>query len=142
MALITAALVAMTTPTTAVSEPPDYYDGSLSRYAPGVMEGVMEWRHGHGIPGGFDPYRPEYAGFVAVVDCRNVGRAGWLWLTVEGERRPLPYRVYVADCASPGSAAADWMERERIAGEVDYAAWTDWGIVDGQGAWVEIVLDG
>lgn len=56
--------------------PPDYYEGSLSRYDPLVMEGVMDWRHSNGIPAGFNPHQPEYAGYVAVVDCRNVGRTG------------------------------------------------------------------
>lgn len=61
-------------------------------------------------------------------------------LTVEGERRD-PLRVYVADCASPGTPAARWMADNQIAAELDYAAWVREGIVDGRGAWAEIVLD-
>ena len=33
------------------------------------------------------------------------------------------------------------MESERIAAEVDYQAWVDWGVVDGSGAWVVVELD-
>jgi len=136
---IIAALLLAAQPTN--NQPPDAYSGSLSRYAPNVMEDVVEWRHTNGIPDGFNPHQPEYDGFVAVVDCRNVGRTGWMTLTVEGvEREPL--RVYVADCASPGTAAAKWMADNQIAAELDYAAWVREGIVDGRGAWAEIVLDG
>ena len=119
--------------------PPSYFEGSLSRYDPGVMERVIDWRHTHGIPAGFDPYREDYA-YIAVIDCRNVGRSGWLTPTIDGVTYE-PRRVYVADCTSPGRPAAKWMYDEVIAAEVDFAAWIDWGIVDGEGAWVVVVLD-
>lgn len=122
--------------------PPSYFEGSLSRYAPGVFEQVLDWRYTHGVPAGFNPWQAEYDGYVAVVDCRNVGRDAWLWITIEGVERAEPYHVYVSDCATPGTAAAEWMRKHRIAAEVDFEAWQRWGVVDGRGAWVKVVLGG
>lgn len=119
--------------------PPSYFEGSLSRYDPGVMEGVLHWRHTNGIPAGFDPYG-DYDGYIAVIDCRNVGRVGWLTPTIDGVTHE-PRRVYVADCTSPGRPAAVWMEENQIAAELDYEAWQAWGIVDGEGAWVVVELE-
>jgi len=119
--------------------PPTQYEGSLSRYDPGVMESIMDWRHTNGIPAGFNPYG-DYNGFIAVLDCRNVGKVAWVTVTIEGVTYE-PKRVYVADCTSPGTSAARWMVSNSIAAELDYQAWVDWGIVDGRGAWVEIVIE-
>jgi hypothetical protein len=140
--MVTAVMLAISQPadpTPIFTPPPDNYTGSLSRYDPQVMERVIEWRYEHNVPAGFDPW-PTYATYVAVVDCRNVGRSGWMTLTIEGETRP-PERIYVTDCATPGTPAAEWMEREQIAAEIDYGSWVRFGIEDGKGAWAEIVLD-
>ena len=142
-AMVTAVILALAPapPSSPYQPPPNYYDGSLSRYDPGVMADVLHWRHSNGIPDGFDPYHPQYVGYIAVVDCRNVGREAWLTLTVEGETRQ-PVLVYVADCTSPGTPAAKWMIGHQIAAEIDYDAWVQLGIVDGRGAWAEVVLVG
>jgi hypothetical protein len=103
------------------------------------MEQVIQWRHENGIPAGFDPFG-DYDGYIAVLDCRNVGRSGWLTPTIEGVTGH-PRRVLVADCASPGTAAARWMSDNNICCEVDYQGWVDWGIQDGRGAWVVVELD-
>lgn len=140
-AMATAVMLALTPapPSITYQPPPDYYDGSLSRYDPGVMADVLHWRHSNGIPDGFDPYHPQYVGYIAVVDCRNVGREAWLTLTIDYIQQP-PVLVYVADCASPGTPAAKWMARERIAAEIDYDAWVQLGIVDGRGAWARVAV--
>jgi len=49
-------------------------EGSLSRYDPGVMDRVLEWRHTTGYPAGFDPYARPYDGYIAVADCDLVGK--------------------------------------------------------------------
>lgn len=122
---------------------PSTFEGSLSRYNPGVMEDVLAWRHENGIPAGFNPWpvggRP-YDGFIAVIGCENVGKTALLWLTIDGVTLPDPKRVYIADCTSPGRPAAQWMVDHQIAAEVDYEAWNEWGIVDGRGAWVEVEI--
>lgn len=105
------------------------------------MERVLEWRHSNGIPSGFNPWPAEpYDGFIAVIGCENVGRDALLWLTIDGRTLPEPKRVYVSDCTSPGRPAAEWMVSNRVAAEVDYAAWVAWGIRDGSGAWVVVEL--
>lgn len=136
---ITIAL-ATTPPTPTAPPPPSYFEGSLSRYDPGVMNRVIDWRYQNGIPEWFDPHREDYDGFVAVIDCRNVGRSGSMTVIIDGEERGT-FRVYVSDCASPGTRAARWMIKANVAAEIDYDTWKEWGIVDGRGAWVEIVLD-
>lgn len=142
--LVTAVLLALTPapPPPVYVPPPDYYEGSLSRYNPGIMESVIGWRLQHNVPRGFAPYATEYGGYVAVVDCRNVGRAGWLTLTIEEETQPSIY-IYVADCTSPGTAAANWMQNPDapIAAEIDYEAWVRNGIRDGEGAWAVLRLE-
>lgn len=120
--------------------PPSHFEGSLSRYDPGVFERVLDWRHTHGIPAGFDPYREDYAGYIAVIGRENVGREGWLTLTVDGIEVGT-YRVYVSDYTSPGTPAAKWMYDELICCEVDFAAWQEWGVIDGEGAWAVVVLE-
>jgi len=112
--------------------------GSLSRYAPGVMERTNEWRHKHGIPAGFDPYT-GYDGFVATGYCGDVGEVAIAYLTIEGVESG-PYRFYVSDCAS-NPATLGWMAREQIAGELDFETWQRLGIVDGRGAWMEYEIE-
>ena len=123
-----------------VDPSPLRFEGSLSRYDPGVMESVLDWRHRNGIPDGFDPWGETYDGYIAVVGCQHVGEAAVLWLTVDGVRQVQPKRVYVADCTTPGRPAAVWMKEQQIAAEVDHAAWQAWGIEDGRGAWAVVEL--
>lgn len=122
---------------------PLQFEGSLSRYDPGVMSRVLEWRHRNGIPAGFDPWpigREPYDGYIAVIGCEHVGKTAVMWVTIDGVRQEQPKQVYVADCTTPDAPAADWMRDYQIAAELDYAAWQAWGVVDGRGAWVEVTI--
>ena len=110
-------------------------EGSLSRYAPGVMPRVNEWRHDNGIPGGFNPYQ-DYDGYLALEDCSDVGKVATAHLIIDRVQSG-PYYFYISDCTeSPHTI--EWMRRNRIAGELDYEAWQRLGIVDGRGAWLQI----
>ena len=111
-------------------------EGSLSRYAPGVMPRVNEWRHDNGIPGGFNPYQ-DYDGYLALESCQDVGKVATAYLIIDRVQSG-PYTFYISDCTeSPHTI--EWMQRNRIAGELDYEAWQRFGIVDGRGAWLQIL---
>lgn len=143
MARLIAAALVMATPAEHPHERGSTFEGSLSRYDPGVFERVLDWRHTNGIPGNFDPYpidQPPYDGFIAVIGCENVGKVATLTLTIDGVTLPDRKRVLVSDCTSPGRPAAEWMTEHQIAAEVDYAAWVAWGVRDGEGAWVEVEI--
>ena len=122
-----------------IASTPPVRSGSLSRYDPGVMERVNEWRHTNGIPSGFDPYSVDYDGFIAVEGCVNVGKTATAYVTIERVRTG-PYSFYISDCAD-NPATVGWMHRNKIAAEIDYEAWVTLGIVDGKGAWVELTID-
>lgn len=141
LTIIELVATAVTLVTTQPPPPPNRFEGSLSRYAPQVMEETIVWRDENNNPPGFSPYREQYAAYLAVIGCWNVGRAGWLTITVEGETRP-PVRALVTDCGSPGGSAAQWFDEDGICCEVDYAFWQREGIEDGRGAWAVLVLDG
>lgn len=109
-------------------------EGSLSRYDPGVMERVLDWRHKHGIPAGFDPYGRNYDGYIAVADCDRVGDTAVLDLYISGEYMGQK-TVLISDCAG-APETVQWMIDHRIVAEIGWQGWTDWGIEDGAGAWI------
>ena len=113
-------------------------EGSLSRYDPGVMEIVLEWRHTNGIPSGFDPYGKEYDGYIAVMNCSDVGKEAELTLTINYERQH-PIKVLISDCTE-SEATKDWMLSNGIVAELDYDSWVANGIKDGEGAWAELEI--
>lgn len=112
-------------------------EGSLSRYDQGVMERVLEWRHTNGIPSGFDPYK-EYDGYIAVMDCSDVGKEAELTLTINYEKQH-PIKVLISDCTE-SEATKDWMVSNRIVAELDYDSWIANGIKDGEGAWAKLEI--
>lgn len=120
-----------------LANPQPEFSGSLSRYDPGVMGRVLEWRHETGYPAGFDPYQ-DYDGYIAVMWCEWVGHAADLDLYVDGEFVGTKH-VLISDCANPQHLhTLHWMATAGIAAEVDYAAWQAWGLEDGVGAWIDV----
>lgn len=86
------------------------YEGSVSQYAPGVMEIVL---NNHNIP---EEVREEMDFFYATLSCSHRGKR--ISLTVGG----TTYNGLVVDCATYLRFPEDvfWMVRDNIIGEVDF----------------------
>lgn len=95
--------------------------GTLSQYAPGVMQRVIHTRQAgltaHKLPADLS----AYDGFVAVEDCSQVGKE--VYLRPKGGEWEL---FLIADC-SGHTATSQWMQRNNIIGEVDYETAVRWG---------------
>lgn len=92
----------------------NYAYGTISQYNPGLMEETIRnnvaWGH---VP------RESLVGvdvFAAVLDCRHIGRRGWItW--EDGQRE----RLLVVDCANPQHVeTVRWMVDENVIAEVGY----------------------
>jgi len=105
--------------------------GTVSQYAPGVMESVIAYRQTH--PTAYTPPNPlpEVDGFVAALDCGDLGET-W-YFRYDGAVESF----LVVDCAGD-AATRDWMRRNGIIAEVDGETARRWGVV-GVGALVERV---
>ncbi len=114
------------------------YEGSISRYDSGVMERNLEWRHTNGYPAGFDPYSKDYDGYIAVMNCRDVGKEAELTLTVNGTTLD-PLHVLISDCTEDVKTMK-WMVDENITAELDWETWQRLGIQDGSGAWGKVEI--
>jgi len=107
--------------------------GMASQYAPGVMDEVVANRQrGITIADLPDPL-PSVDGFVAVEDCSEIGDI--IWLRPEGQGAWESFLV--ADC-SGDQRTSDWMARNNILVEVDYATALRWETV-GYGIAVEML---
>lgn len=109
------------------------YEGSLSRYDSGVMERNLEWRHTNGYPAGFDPYGKKYDGYIAVMNCSDVGKEADLTVTIDGVARE-PLFVLISDCTESVDTMK-WMVDNNISAELGWETWNSLGIQDGSGAW-------
>lgn len=108
--------------------------GWASQYARGVMEEVIANRQSWGqLP----ETLPDVAGYVAGVNCSNIGQ---IWLL-----RPTGSVVWeeflVVDCAGPqlrpdGKTGGQWMRDNNVLVEVGYPTAVRWGVV-GRGVEVE-----
>lgn len=101
-------------------------EGTAARFDEGVMPGVVANRLAWG-----DVTRDQVdraAGFVALLDCGQLGRFVWL---EQGERVDGPYLV--TDCVAEAHRPL-WKEWERAV-DLDWAVALDWDVVDdvGQG---------
>lgn len=94
--------------------------GSLSQYAPGVMEATIAARQDWGQL----PYDLSgFAGAIAVLDCDRIGETAYLSID-GGEWLP----VIIADCSGHAHTTA-WMREAGILGEVNYGLAERFGFV-------------
>lgn len=93
--------------------------GTATRYAEGAMQPVVANRIMYGQ---IDPGQ-DHKGYVALLDCRHLGRLVWL---EQDFRVDGPYMV--ADCAATRDAArlvaAGW------AVDLSWEVAQDWGVID------------
>ena len=96
--------------------------GTISEYAPGVFERVVEVRQAVRTAYSLRSELPEIDGFVAVRDCSAIGEVWRVWNSHTQELEKL----LVADCAGPhiresdGLSAREWMDQKNVVGEVDW----------------------
>lgn len=75
---------------------------------------------------------PRTDGFIAVHDCALLGDIWW----VENPITKVWESMLIVDCARPAGTdgAAEWMEENDVAMEVDYETARRWGTI-GHGIW-------
>jgi hypothetical protein len=106
---------------------------TASQYSPGVMDGVIATRQAGLTSMDLPQSLPEASGFIAVLDCGEIGNLIWV------RRVGGPWeRFLVTDC-SGHKETTSWMTRNGIYGEVDYGTAVRWGVV-GRGVKVEVLL--
>jgi len=109
--------------------------GIASQYAPGVMGRVVQVRQTGLTHASLPVGLPPVAGYVAVVDCGQIGEV--VWLRPVGATTWEPFLV--ADCANPADGSDAWMTRNRILVEVDYNTAVRWHTV-GRGIAIEMMV--
>jgi len=128
---MTVALIAMAL----LSPPSDTTTGWASAYAPGVMEGVVDYRFEQNWWRNSPPdYWRAAVGYVATTDCAQVGRL----IHARPVDAPVWSLLLVADCGGRGEYGLDWMLRNNIIAELDAATFDRWTAVYGRPLKIEI----
>jgi hypothetical protein len=108
-----------------------------SQYAQGVMPRVVKTRQA-GLTSMDLPHRlPAVHGYVASRYCDDIGKI--IYLRPEDCEDCRFERFLIADCAGP-DGALDWMLRNNIIAEIDYATAVRWNTV-GRGIKVELAVE-
>ncbi len=104
-----------------------------SQYDPGVMSRVVSVRQSGVTAMNLPDPLPQTDGIIAVEDCSRIGEIVWMRHDGRGWESFL-----VADC-SGHVETSEWMLRDDICVEVDYATAVRWNTA-GHGAAVDILL--
>ena len=111
--------------------------GGASQYAPGVMAQVIANRQAGLAAPTLPAELPSVDGFIAVVDCAEIGNI-WYVRPPDGDWE----RHLVADCAGPelrtdGLTGGEWMRANNILIEISASTAEGWGVA-GRGIKVEV----
>ena len=105
------------------------YFSIISQYREGIMEQVIANRQSGNAWVSLPMDLPRTDGYIAVKDCALLGDIWW----VENPNGVWE-SMLIVDCARPGDGAAEWMEENNVAMEVDYETAERWGTL-GRGIW-------
>jgi len=102
------------------------YFSVISQYRKGMMEQVIANRQSGNAWVALPTQLPETDGYIAVYDCSEIGNIWW----VESPNG-IWESMLIVDCAMPRGTdgAAEWMEENNVAMEVDYQTAVRWGTV-------------
>lgn len=109
--------------------------GFASQYAPGKMESVIWVRQNRPVSKPLTPDLPPVDGYIAVLDCDEIGEVWWLRPDLPGWAWDDWESFLVVDCAG-SIQTRDWMLRNNILIEVDYNTAARWNTV-GRGIRIE-----
>ncbi len=96
-----------------------------SQYSPGVMTQVVYNRQNGHAWVSLPAELPHTDGYIAVVDCDQLGEVWWLRPVGAGDWESF----LVVDCAHPHKSGGAWMLRHNIGVEVDHETAQRWGTV-------------
>jgi hypothetical protein len=109
------------------------YFSIISQYREGIMEQVIANRQSGSAWVSLPMNLPRTDGYIAVRDCNELENIWWV-----KSPNGIWESMLVVDCARPAGTdgAAEWMDDENVAMEVDYETAVRWGTV-GRGIWAE-----
>jgi hypothetical protein len=95
--------------------------GYASAYSPGVFEEVIHVRQNN-LTAYPLPRDLEIDRYIAVEDCSHIGKEALVFFDDQYER------VLIADCAGIADGGRAWMQRNNIAGELDWDTFSEYKI--------------